>query len=261
MDGRARSEPFTPELLVEARGRVRVVTLNRPDQRNAIGAGLHRALADVWPHLAADREAGAVVLTGAGSAFSAGGDLSLLRTVHADAPARRAMLADAGRIVRELIDLPLPIVAAVNGPAVGLGCSLAVLCDVVYLAESAYLCDPHVAIGVTAGDGGTVAWPLLTSLLRAKEYLLTGDRIPAPVAVQLGLANRVVPDAAVLDEALTLAERLAALPPQAVQTTKRALNLHLARAATGILEFALASEHESLDTPEHRQIVDRLSST
>lgn len=248
-------------LRVEARGGLRIVTLDRPEALNAFDADLHRAIAGLWAELDADPDARAVVLTGAGTAFSAGGDLDLVRELHGDPGRRREDLRESRRIVREMTDFRLPVVAAVNGPAVGLGCTIALLCDVVYIAESAYLCDPHVTIGVTAGDGGTVVWPLLTSLLRAKEYLLTGACIPAAEAVQLGLANRVLPDADLLDAAIALGERLASLPPQAVQTTKQALNLHLARATAGILDFSLASEFQSLDTPEHRQIVDRIRPT
>ncbi len=121
----------------------------------------------------------------------------------------------------------VPIVAAVNGPAVGLGCSLVALSDVVYMAESAHLADPHVLIGLVAADGGPVTWPLLTSLQLAKEYALTGDRIPAERAAAIGLVNHVVPDDEVLDQAMACARKIAALPQQAVEDTKRILNLHL----------------------------------
>ena len=104
---------------------------------------------------------------------------------------------------------------------------MAVSCDIVLIAESAFIADTHVNIGLVCGDGGAVAWPLMMSLLKAKEYLFTGDRISAPEAVALGLANRVVPGDTLLDEAKALAHRLAAQPAQAIQETKRALNLHL----------------------------------
>ena len=96
----------------------------------------------------------------------------------------------------------VPIVAAVNGPAVGLGCSLVALSDVAYMAESAHLADPHVLIGLVAADGGPITWPLLTSLMLAKEYALTGDRIPARRAAEIGLVNHVVPDGEVMEQAL-----------------------------------------------------------
>lgn len=253
-------QPFEPDLTIETHGAVRLVAFNRPETLNAVTADLHRALARVWRHLADDDDARAVVLTGRGRAFSAGGDMVMFQRLQTGVDERRGLLDEAAMIVREMTGFPLPVVAAVNGAAVGLGCSVALLCDLVFMAESAYLCDPHVAVGLTAGDGGAPVWPLFMSLMRAKEFLLTGDRIPADQAVALGLANRVVPDDRLLEEAMAMAERLAGLPPQAVQSTKRALNLHLARAAAGVLEYALAAEYQSFDTEDHRRIVERFVS-
>jgi len=247
--------PFGPELLIESRGAVRIVTLNRPEALNSANERLHNGLVNVWRHIAADKDARAVVLTGAGRAFSAGGDMEHFLELHADRDARRGEIEHAAALVHEIVAFPLPVVAAVNGPAVGLGCNLAVLSDVVLIAEGAYIADPHVSVGLTAADGGAPTWPLVMSLLRAKEYLFTGDRIPADVAVSLGLANRVVPAASLLDDAVALAERFAAQPPQAIRSTKRALNLHLSRAISGILEYALGEEFQSFDTPEHQAIV------
>lgn len=247
--------PFTPELLIESRGPVRVVTLNRPEALNATNEALHGALIRVWGHLAADPSARAVVLTGAGRAFSAGGDFGHFVELWDDRQMRRKEIDGARRLLTEMIDFPLPVVAAVNGAAVGLGCNLAVCSDIVLLAESAFMSDPHVGVGLTAADGGAPTWPLLMGLLRAKEYLLTSARIPADQAVALGLANRVVPDAELLDQAVSVAEQLAAQPPQAVQSTKRALNMHMKRAIAGVLEYALAEEFASFDTPEHQDLV------
>jgi enoyl-CoA hydratase len=125
----------------------------------------------------------------------------------------------------------------------------------VLLAESAYISDPHVGVGLTAADGGAPTWPLLIGMLRAKEYLLTRARIPADQAVAIGLANRVVADDELLDEALALADKLAAQPPQAIQSTKRALNMHMKRAVAGVLEYALSEEYASFDTPEHQALI------
>ncbi|MHB1582877.1 MAG: enoyl-CoA hydratase/isomerase family protein [Acidimicrobiales bacterium] len=250
--------PFEPELLVEQDGAVRIVTLHRPAVRNAVDPAMHTALAKVWGRLADDVDARAVVLRGSDGAFCAGGDLDLVARLQHDVPERRTQLREATEIVDGMVGCRLPVVAAVAGPAVGLGCSLAVLADVVYVAESAYLADPHVAIGLTAGDGGAAVWPVLASMVQAKEYLLTGDRIPAAEAVRLGLATRAVPDGELDETALAMARRLAALPAQAVQSTKQALNLHLERAVRGVLEYALAREYESFDDPEHRAAVARL---
>jgi enoyl-CoA hydratase len=249
------SNPFAPELLIEAKGSIRVVTLNRPEALNATNEALHDALIAVWRHLAEDREARAVVLTGAGKAFSAGGDLEHFVELWDNRELRRKEIDGARRLLTEMVDFPLPVVAAVNGPAVGLGCNLAVCSDIVLVAESGYLADPHVGVGLTAADGGAPTWPVLIGMLRAKEYLLTSERIPAEQAVALGLANRVVPDAELLDQALAVAGKLAAAPPQAVQSTKRALNMHLKRAIAGVLEYALAEEFASFDTPEHQDLV------
>lgn len=252
-------EDLPPELTLERRGSIRILTLNRPDRLNSVNEPLHDALAGVWPLLAQDRDARAVVLTGAGDAFSAGGDISWFSDLSSDADLRRRTLDQGRKIIDELLRFPLPIVAAVNGPATGLGCSLAVMCDIVLMAEGAFYADPHVSVGLVAADGGAPAWPVLMSILKAKEYLYTGDRIPAEEAVRLGLANRVVPRDSLHDEALALAERLAGLPPQALQATKRTINLHMERAMRGLLEYAFAAEMDSFTTPEHQAAVARFT--
>ncbi len=246
-------------ITVEADGAVRVVTLNRPDQANAVNNPMHTSFARIWAELAEDADARAVMLTGAGDKFfSAGGDLvQWLENFVENPVTRRAGMRDARRIVRDMVDFPLPVVAAVNGPAVGFGCSVAVLCDIVLMSDRAFFADTHVASGIVAADGGALTWPLLMSLLKAKEYLMLGERIPAELAVQLGLANRVVPHDQVKQEGLALAHRLAEMPAAAVQDTKRALNLHVQRAMTGILEFGLSAESETFTTPEHRAAIER----
>ena len=250
------SEPDSV-LLVESRDRIRVVRLNRPEALNAANPELHRRLAEVWLELEGDPGCSVVVITGNGRAFCGGGDMTLLKRMNEDEEVRAAILREARQIVERLIRFRFPVIAAVNGPAVGLGCSLAGLSDVVLIEESAYLADPHVSVGLVAADGGALTWPSMTSLLRAKEYLFTGDRIVAKDAVEFGLANRVVPDGSSLDEALSLAERIARQPTQALIDTKRALNKHLERAMHDVLDFALAAESISSASAPHRQIVDR----
>ena len=247
----------TAELEVEVDGPVRVVWLNRPEQLNATNHGLHRGLAELFPQIDADDEVRAVVLTGRGRAFSAGGDFAYLDELARDAVRRRETLAHGKQIVTGMVQCRVPIVAAVNGPAVGLGCSLVALSDIVYMAESAHLADPHVLLGLVAADGGPVTWPLLTSLQLAKEYALTGDRIPARRAAEMGLVNHVCADGAVLEEAVACAQRIARLPRAAVEDTKRILNLHLQRAVLATLDFALAAEDRSFSSPELRANLDR----
>ncbi len=253
------SEARSDTMLIETDGPVRIVRLNRPEALNAADDNLHGRLAEVWTELAADGECRAVVLTGNGRAFCAGGDFGVLKKMNDDPDYRQATLDDGATIVRTMAALPVPVVAAVNGPAVGLGCSLAGMSDIVLIEASAYLADPHVSVGLVAGDGGAITWPLLTSLLRAKEYLFTGDRIPADVAVELGFANRVVPDGESVEQATALAHRLAEQPAQALQDTKRAINKHLQRSINEILDFALQAESGSSASAEHRAIVDRMS--
>lgn len=246
-----------PELVVSNDGPIRIVTLNRPEHLNATDHALHTGLAALFPQLDADEEARAVVLTGAGRAFSAGGDFAHLEALATDEALREQTLADARRIVAGMVACRLPIVAAVNGPAVGLGCSLAALSDIVFIAESAHLADPHLLVGLVAADGGPVVWPLLTSLLLAKEYALTGERISARRAAEIGLANHVCADGEVMDAALACARKLAALPRRALQDTKRVLNMHLERAVLATLDFAIAAEDRSFVSPEVRATLDK----
>ena len=246
------------ELLVSVDEGIATVTLHRPAALNATDEALHGELATVWPRLSADPEVRAVVLTGSGRAFSGGGDLDLLRRMTEDTELRERIMAEAIVIVEAMTAVPVPIVAAVNGPAVGLGCSLAAMSDLVVMDEEAYFADPHVMLGLVAADGGALTWPLLTSLLRAKEFLLLGDRLPAAQAMELGLANRVVPAGTSVDEATALARRLAALPPQAVRETKAALNSTLRHVVATQLQAVVDAEAESFDEPAFRANLARM---
>jgi enoyl-CoA hydratase/carnithine racemase len=249
---------LSEQLTVTSDGPVRIVTLNRPESLNAVSPDMQRSLISVWSQLAADREARAVVLTGAGKAFSAGGDMDNFLVQHEDVERRRASLRNARRLADEMVGFHLPVVAAVNGPAIGLGATLAILSDIVVMSEKSYLADTHVLVGLVAGDGGAAFWPLLTGLLRAKELLLLGSRVSPQEAVGLGLANRVVPAEQLMTEATDLAKRLAALPPQAVQDTKRSLNIHLKTAMGSVLDFSLATESESFGSPEVAEAVAKI---
>jgi enoyl-CoA hydratase len=232
-----------------------VLTLNRPQNRNALDGDLHEALLSEVRSIASDSEVRAVVITGAGDAFSAGGDFALIRRMQEDADLRRATLDTGRSLFWGLVELDIPVIAALNGPAVGAGATLALLCDVVLMAEHAYLAEPRVGIGLVPGDGGAILWPVLAGVPAARAYLLTGDRMPAPEAYRLGLIHRVVPGNSVVADARALADRLAALPRHSVSSTKRALNLQLAEAARAAFESALQAEEKGFDTPELRALL------
>jgi len=235
-----------------------VVTLNQPDTLNAFSEDLHEQFVDVWTDIERDDECRAVVLTGAGRAFSAGGSYEDFEHRRVDLAVRRRSLRLARRLADEMLNVAVPVVAAVNGPAVGLGCTVTTLCDIVFIADDTFLADTHVSVALVAGDGGAVTWPALTSLLRAKQYLLTGDRLSAVEAVEIGLANFAVPAERLLDDAVAFAHRLAAQPPQAVQETKALLNQHLRANAVRALGYGLAAESQSHDLPEYRAIGETL---
>ncbi|SPM41439.1 Enoyl-CoA hydratase/carnithine racemase [Mycobacterium numidiamassiliense] len=240
------------ELTVDVDGAVRTVTLNRAAELNCTNANLHWALANVWRQLSADTDAKVVILTGAGRAFCAGGDIGWITTFLDDPVARDESLREGAQIVEEMLRFPLPVIAAVNGPAVGLGCSIALLCDIVLIAETAYLADPHVSVGLVAGDGGAALWPLLCPILRSREYLYTGDRIPAATAVDLGLASRTVAPDDLIAQAHRLAERLAAQPTEALRGTKRLVNMYLSQVLGGPLQAGFAAERVTMQSDEHR---------
>jgi enoyl-CoA hydratase/carnithine racemase len=248
-------EEFAPSLLVRKTGAVHVVSINRPEAFNAVDEAVHHAFATIWRALTADDDVRAVVTTGVGRSFSAGGDMVMFGRLIEDPAARQFQINEARTVFLEVINFPKPLISAVNGPAVGLGCSIALLSDFLVMGESSYLADPHVAVGLVAGDGGAAMLPLLIGLMKAKEYVLLGDRMTAAGAEKLNLVTKIASDDTVLDEALTLGEKLAALPPQALRATKVAMNMHLSRAALGVLEYALAEEYTSFSTPEFHERV------
>ncbi len=243
---------------VQRDGPVRRVTLNRPTTLNAISEDLHAQFVALWGEVERDEGCRAVVLTGAGKAFSAGGSYEDFERRRVDLEVRRESLHLARRLVEEMLNVSVPVVAAVNGAAVGLGCTIVTLCDIVFMAQGAFLADTHVSVALVAGDGGALTWPAMTSLLRAKQYLLTGDRLSADDAVELGMANFAVPAEELLEQATAYAHRLAAQPPQAVQATKALLNQHLKANAARVLSEGLAAESDSHDTPEYQAIGERL---
>ena len=242
------------DLVVTADGPIRIVTLNRPDDLNGAALVLHQSLARVWTDIAADAEARVVILTGSGRAFSAGGDFGYMQDNIDNAEMRRQTMIEARAIVHGIVRLPIPVIAAVNGPAVGLGCSLAVLSDLVLMSDKSFLADPHLRMGLVTGDGAMV-WPTLMGLSRAKEYLFLGQKILPDKAVELGLASRIVKADNLMTEAIALANRLVKVPQAALRDTKLALNAYIEAQLDSSFEKAFKGEEASMGSPEHAAAV------
>ncbi len=224
---------------------------------NAVDALLHGELTRLFRELKREDRARAVLWTGRGKAFSAGGDFGWLGGLDG-LEALEHLRRDAKQMIWDLLDVELPIVAALNGPAVGLGASLALLSDVIFMADGATLVDPHVRVGIVAGDGGAAIWPLVLGPARAKQFLLTGDPVSADDAHRMGLVNRVVPAASLEAEALAFAERLAAGAPLAVRYTKQAVNKLVKDALNTAFDASTALEIVTFQSDDHREALAAL---
>ena len=247
------------EVLYEVDGAVRIVTLNRPDKLNAANLSMQQGLVDCWAHVADDDDARVVVLTGAGRAFSAGGDMSVLEGVASDAGDLRTRISRITTdIMRGVLECPRPVIAAVNGLAMGFGAGLVALCDLVVMAEDAYLADPHARLGMPASPGCELVWPALTSRVVAKELLMFGTRVGAENARRLGLANAVVPAGEALTAALTMAAALAEEPAAGITEIKRAMNRDL---LATLATRDSAGSHRSMETAESQAAIADLLDT
>ncbi|WP_309226643.1 MULTISPECIES: enoyl-CoA hydratase/isomerase family protein [unclassified Mycolicibacterium] len=246
------------EVLVESHGEVRVITLNRPDARNPASTTMLFRLTELARELADDKTVRVVVLTGAGKAFSAGGDFKHFVATATDPAVARATLDNGREFVQAMLDLPIPVIAAVNGAAVGFGATLAALSDIVLMADAAFIAEPHVNVGLVLGDGISVTWPFLVALNKAKELVYTGDRIYAADAVACGLANRVVPSADLMTEALALAERIARQPRSALEGSKAILNMYPKAVLSTVLESMLVRQYDQITGPDHGRIAQEL---
>lgn len=235
---------------------VTVLTLTRPGARNAVDDVMHSELSTVFAAAEDDPRVRVLVLTGAGTAFSTGGDTSPERAYATSTG--RTPIQEAQHIVEDIVRLSKPLVAAVNGHAIGLGATLATLADISFIGASAKLGDPHVLAALPAGNGSAVIWPLLVGINRAKHLLMTGEILSAADAERFGLVTRMVPDDEVLARAMETAERLAALAPQAVRGTKVAINRLLALAADAVLPLGLELEEAAMGHEDFRAALERL---
>lgn len=208
-----------------------LMTINRPEQMNATDAALHNALSRVWQDIDDDADVRVVVVTGAGRAFSAGGDLTWVSTMVNNYDEMKVAFKEAGDIVYRMTQCSKIIISAINGTAVGAGLAVALMADISLMAEEAKITDGHVRLGVAAGDHANIIWPLLCGLAKAKYYLLTADFIDGKTADQIGLVSKAVPADELMAFAMKTATKIATGPQDAASFTKRALNLWITQAA------------------------------
>jgi enoyl-CoA hydratase len=242
-------------LTLSVTDRIATVTLNRPEKLNAVDEQMHEELARVFIDLNNDPNCDVLVITGAGRAFSSGGDIGWMQLMI-DEPARFEKTArEAKQIVFSLLDCEKPIIAKVNGHATGLGATIALFCDVIFASEKAKIGDPHVSVGFVAGDGGAVIWPQLIGYARAKEFLMTGDLITARQAAEIGLINHAVAPE-VLDVTVeAFARKLQSGASKAIRWTKMSINIGLKQLAHSIMDASISYEAQSNRTADHAEAV------
>ncbi|MEV6929186.1 enoyl-CoA hydratase/isomerase family protein [Dactylosporangium sp. NPDC051485] len=229
-----------------------LIKINRPERLNAMDALLHQELSVIWHDVAADERTRAVVVTGEGPSFSAGGDLDMVESSLGSHEVVTRLFKEAFDIVQNITNCPKPIISAINGVAVGAGLAVALTSDISIISEDARFTDGHLRLGVAAGDHAAIIWPLLCGMAKAKYYLLTSDMIDGREAERIGLVSKCVPADQLLDTALNTARRLASGPQFAIANTKRTLN-HWIRAATPIFEASLALEMLDFLGPDARE--------
>ncbi len=236
-------------------GRILTASIAAPGKVNAVDGALHDELATVFTDLQRDPESDLIVLTGKGRAFCAGGDFDWFEETIREPAKFRAIGWDAKRIVTTLLDIEKPVICRLNGAAAGLGATIALLCDVIVADETAVIGDPHVKVGLVAGDGGAVIWPQLIGYARAKEYLLTGDMIPAPDAARMGLINHAVPGDQLDAKVAEIAAKILGNPRHAVRWSKVVTNQPLKQLAIQSMDASIAYETLSNMTADRAEAV------
>ena len=238
-------------LKVEVADRVATITINRPDSLNAVNNVVHHELEQIWLDVRADHDVNAIILTGAGRAFCAGGDVKGMA-----GGGRGPIAASNGRrLVDNFLDVEQPVIGAINGDAIGLGATLALLCDITVVSEKARFADTHVKVGIVAGDGGAVIWPLLIGPHRAKEFLMRGNFISGAEAARIGMVNYAVAPEQVMSKARELAQELADGPTWAIRWSKLAVNKWLKQQSNLIMDASLAYEMMTFNTKDHQEAV------
>ena len=241
-------------LKFDYRNRVLWITIDA-GKMNAVDFEMHEELARVFPEAQRDPDSDLIILTGAGRVFCAGGDMAWFQAMIDDPSLFRDIAHDAKRIVNGLLELEKPIICRLNGAAAGLGASIALLCDVIIADETAKIGDPHVKVGLVAGDGGAVIWPQLIGYARAKEMLLTGEMLDASEAAAMGLINHALPADQLDAKVDEVAGKILDNPRWAVRWTKTAINLPLRDIANRVMDAAIAYEINSNSTRDRQEAV------
>lgn len=236
-------------------GRVLTLTLNRPEALNAVNDALHEELGTIFSDVARDDEADVIVLTGAGRAFCAGGDLAEMKANIDAGRGDYLRHTTAKAIIFSMLDLEKPIIARLNGHCMGLGATLALFCDMIISVNTAKIGDPHVKAGVVAGDGGAVIWPQLIGYARAKEFLMLGDPMTADEAARMGLINYSVPAEELDSKVYGFAERLANGPRDAIRWSKTCANIGLKQLAHSMMDASVAYEWQTFRSEDHAEAV------
>jgi len=229
-------------ILFDIKDGVALLTINRPDVYNATNFKLHNELSKVWLDLGNDDDVRVVVITGAGTAFSAGGDFDLIQESIGNAKVIAGTMEEARDIVHNMINLDKPVISAINGVAVGAGLAVALLADISIASDKARFTDGHVRLGVAAGDHAAVIWPMLIGMAKAKYYLMTCEFLDGTEAERIGLVSQVVPHDELMDKAMDVARRLAVGSQQALRYTKRSLNQWLRQAEHTAFDYSLSLE-------------------
>lgn len=243
-------------LAFERRERILEIRLNRPDSMNAVNERLHGELARVFADAAEDAGSDVIVLTGAGRAFCAGGDIKWMQSAIDDPALFEKTAREGKRIIFSILDCEKPIIAKVNGHATGLGATLALFCDVIFASEAARIGDPHVSVGLVAGDGGAVIWPQLIGYARAKEFLMTGELMTAADAARIGLINHAVPAGELDARVAAFADRLMRGAGKAIRWSKVSVNIGLKQLAHTIMDTSIAYESLSARSRDHQEAVN-----
>lgn len=246
------------DVVVSRRDRALWIELNRPDARNAIRLGVTtREVMEAFEEAASDAEVRVVVLTGRGTAFCAGGDVKAMARAmedgRPDPAAARAQVREFHRMIEAIHEIEKPVIAAVNGPAMGAGCNLALVCDVRIASDRARFCEAFVHRGLTSDAGSTYLLPRLVGYAKAFELLVLGEVLDAEEALRVGLVNRVVPHKRLVEETEALAARFAAAPPQAVALIKRGLRLAATASLHDTLEMEATTQAMAMASEEHRE--------